>query len=154
MSATRLRPDDYPHPSSTAVTATMKGNRRTGTRPELILRSALHARGLRFRKDYPARVHGCRPTRIDVAFTRARVAVFVDGCFWHGCPLHGNVPATNPHYWPEKLRRNRERDRVVTSSLERDGWTVLRLWEHVPLDAAVEEVVVAVDDRSGRGDDF
>ena len=110
----------------------MKGNRRTNTRPERDLRAALHARGLRVRKDYPVCIHGGRATRVDVAFTRARVAVFVDGCFWHGCPLYGRVPSTNPHYWPDKLKRNQERDGLVTASLDRDGWAVVRLWEHAP----------------------
>jgi DNA mismatch endonuclease (patch repair protein) len=122
----------------------MKGNRRTDTRPERILRSALHARGLRFRKNYPVAIQGHRPTRVDVAFTRVRVAVFVDGCFWHGCPQHGNVPSANPHYWPDKLRRNRERDRLVTESLEGEGWTVIRLWEHVPLAEALKTIEQAL----------
>lgn len=142
---TSLSMDSYPHPTSAATTATMKGNRRADTRPELMLRAALHSCGLRFRKDYPVRIHGARPTRVDIAFTRARVAVFIDGCFWHGCPLHGNVPTTNPHYWPEKLRRNRERDDIVTRSLERDGWTVVRLWEHMPLLDAVDRVALTVE---------
>jgi DNA mismatch endonuclease (patch repair protein) len=127
----------------------MKGNRRADTRPERLLRAAIHARGLRFRKDYPVPIHGARPTRVDVAFTRARVAVFVDGCFWHACPLHGNVPSTNPHYWPDKLRRNRARDRLVTESLQRDGWTVVRIWEHEDVDDAARRVLQAVSTRPG-----
>lgn len=135
---------DYPHPTSAAVTAQMKGNLRTDTRPEVALRSALHARGLRFRKDHRLSVPGGRATRGDVVFPRARVVVFVDGCFWHGCPAHGRVPSTNPHYWPAKLARNRARDERVTAALEEDGWTVLRIWEHVPVDEAVERVASAV----------
>jgi DNA mismatch endonuclease, patch repair protein len=131
---------EYPHPSSPAVTASMKGNRRTDTRPEVALRAALHARGLRFRKDYPVAIHGARPTRLDVAFPRLRIGVLLDGCFWHGCPQHGRVPSANPQYWPDKLKRNRARDTLVTESLERDGWTVVRIWEHVPLDEAVDRV--------------
>src|SRR4051812_13256963 len=112
----------YPHPTSPAVTAQMKGNRRADTKPEGLVRSALHARGLRFRKDYLVRVPGQRATRVDVAFPRCRVAVMIDGCFWHGCPEHGRTPKTNAHYWPAKLARNRDRDRRVTEALRRDGW--------------------------------
>ncbi len=136
--------DNYPHPTSAAVTAQMKGNRRADTRPEVALRAALHARGLRFRKDYRLPIPGARPTRVDVVFTRARVAVFIDGCFWHGCPEHGRVPSTNAHYWPAKLARNRERDRRVTAGLEADGWTVVRAWEHEAVEGVVERVAAAV----------
>ena len=122
----------------------MRAQRERDTGTERALRSALHARGLRFRKDYLVPVHGGRATRVDIAFTRARLVVLVDGCFWHGCPKHGRVPSANPQYWPDKLKRNRERDRLVTASLERDGWVVVRLWEHLPLRQAVETVESAV----------
>lgn len=120
----------YPEPRDAAATKVGKGNRRTDTKPEIALRSELHRRGLRFRKDHPIRVQGRRPIRPDVVFTRARVAVFVDGSFWHGCPEHQVVPKSNPDYWIPKLRRNVERDREVDAVLEDDGWTVLRAWEH------------------------
>lgn len=136
---------DYPHPTSAAVTAQMKGNRRADTRPEVALRAALHSRGLRFRKDHLLPVPGRRATRVDVVFTRARVAVFVDGCFWHGCPEHGRVPATNPHYWPSKIAGNRARDTLVTAALEADGWTVVRVWEHETVDEAAARVTAAVE---------
>ncbi len=138
---------DYPHPSSAAVTAAMKGNRRVDTKPEVALRAALHQRGLRFRKDHMLRTTGGTRAKVDIVFTRARIAVFVDGCFWHGCPEHGRVPSTNRHYWPAKLAGNRERDKRVTAALEADGWTVIRLWEHVPLSEAVECVAAAVAAR-------
>jgi len=134
----------YPHPTSAAVTAVMKGNRKVDTRPEVALRSALHRLGLRFRKQYLVHLPADRPVRIDVAFTRAKVAVFLDGCFWHGCPKHGRVPTTNSHYWPAKLERNRARDARVTSALQRDGWDVIRIWEHVPVADAVDRVMSAV----------
>lgn len=118
----------------------MKGNRRADTRPEVALRRALHARGLRFRKDYLLPVHGARAVRADIVFTRARIAVFLDGCFWHGCPEHGRVPSTNPQYWPEKLRRNRERDIQVSAALTADDWRVIRVWEHEPVHAAVSQI--------------
>ena len=123
----------------------MKANPSFDTKPEVALRAALHARGLRFRKNFPVAIHEARGTRVDVAFTRARVAIFVDGCFWHGCPIHGTMPKANPHYWPAKLARNRARDLLVTESLERDGWTVLRIWEHVPLAEAVETVLATLE---------
>lgn len=135
---------DYPHPSSPGVTASMKGNRRADTKPEVALRAALHAYGLRFRKDFMVRAADGTRAKVDVVFTRARVAVFVDGCFWHCCPEHGRVPSTNPQYWPVKLARNRARDERVTTALEADGWTVVRLWEHEPIVEAAERVTAAV----------
>jgi DNA mismatch endonuclease, patch repair protein len=75
-----------------------------------------------------------------VAFTRARLAVFVDGCYWHGCPEHGRVPAVNVEYWGPKLARNVERDRANTAALEEGGWTVLRFWEHQDVELAATEI--------------
>lgn len=137
----------YPEPRDAAATKVGKGNRRTDTKPEVALRSELHRRGLRFRKDHPIRVEGRRPIRPDVVFTRARVAVFVDGCFWHGCPEHQVVPKSNPGYWIPKLRRNTERDCEADAALEADGWTVLRFWEHE--DPAQSAVAVALAVRAG-----
>jgi DNA mismatch endonuclease, patch repair protein len=135
--------DDYPHPTSPAVTAAMKGNRRADTKPELELRSALHALGQRFRKDYQLKTTAGSKVKADVVFTRDRVAVFVDGCFWHGCPDHGNTPKANTSYWGPKLRRNKQRDKRINRELRADGWAVLRIWEHEPLDAAVRRVLAA-----------
>ena len=139
-----------PGPSSPAARRTMIANTRADTAPEVALRAALHARGLRFRKDYPMKIHGARPTRIDVAFTRARVAVFLDGCFWHACPLHGQTPKSNAEFWATKLEANQKRDRLVSSSLERDGWTVVRAWEHEPMEDLVDLVAATVAKRMGR----
>jgi DNA mismatch endonuclease, patch repair protein len=136
-----------PIPSSYTAQRTMQANRRADTRPELAVRSALHARGLRFRKDYPIPIPGRRATRVDVVFISARVAVFVDGCFWHGCPEHGLTPKSNAAYWVPKLERNRERDQRVTEGLEADGWTVVRVWEHEPVREAVARIALAVQDR-------
>ncbi len=119
----------YPTPSSTAVTALMKGNRRADTKPEQRLRSQLHRDGLRFRKDLLIRT-GEVKVKPDLVFSRHRVAVFVDGCFWHGCPDHGRQPRANPEYWGPKLRRNADRDARVDSALREDGWAVVRVWEH------------------------
>lgn len=129
----------YPVPSTAAATVIGKANRRTDTKPEQALRSALHRRGLRFRKDFLIRAGGVR-THADAAFTRRRLAVFVDGCFWHCCPQHGSAPRSNTAYWGPKLQGNVERDRRVTAALEADAWTVLRIWEHVPVDEAADLV--------------
>src|SRR4051812_41137052 len=107
----------------------MRRNPRRDTKPEVALRSALHGMGLRFRKDHAIRTQA-RVVRPDVVFTRDRLAVFVDGCFWHCCPLHGNVPRANTAYWVPKLDRNVARDRAVDAALQGEGWTVLRAWEH------------------------
>lgn len=123
--------DGYPYASSPAAAAVMRGNRRSDTAPELRLRRALHARGLRYRVDYRITTGG-RPVRADIVFTGPRVAVFVDGCFWHACPRHGTEPRANPGYWEPKLARNRARDLANTRDLRAAGWRVVRVWEHVP----------------------
>jgi DNA mismatch endonuclease, patch repair protein len=111
---------------------------RRHTKPEVALRRELHRRGLRFRVQLP--VPGNRRRTIDIAFTRAKLAVFVDGCFWHGCPEHGVKPSTNSEWWRWKLARNQERDAETARLLEEAGWTVLRLWEHEDVGAAAAEV--------------
>lgn len=129
----------YPHPTSKAVTAVMKGNRKTGSSPEVALRSALHRLGLRFRKNYAICIDG-RLIRPDIVFVRVRVAVFVDGCFWHRCPEHGTTPRANTAYWGPKLERNVRRDRENDVALRAAGWTSIRVWEHASGDAAVGKV--------------
>ena len=121
----------------------MRRNPRRDTKPEVALRSELHRMGLRFRKDLPIRTAE-RTVRPDVVFTRARLAVFVDGCFWHRCPLHGNVPRANTAYWVPKLERNVDRDRVVDAALATAGWTVLRAWEHDNVAEVATEVHVTL----------
>src|SRR3954447_12167894 len=106
----------------------MRSNRGRDTSLELEVRRALHAQGLRYRVQL--KVPGSNRRTIDVAFTRARVAVFVDGCFWHGCPVHHTVAKTNGDFWAEKVRRNRERDAETDGLLRAAGWRVLRFWEH------------------------
>lgn len=108
----------------------MQANRRRDTGPELALRKALHRLGLRYRVDFPVRPTGGRLIRPDIVFPVLRIAVYLDGCFWHGCPLHGTRSATNRTYWDEKLAANRARDARTTAALKADGWTVLRFWEH------------------------
>lgn len=132
----------YPHPTSEAVSAVMQGNRRSDTRPEKRLRSALHRLGFRFRKDFPIDVGESRRPRPDIVFTRRRVAIFVDGCFWHLCPQHGRIPnGANRSYWERKLRTNQARDRADTQALVEAGWTVVRTWEHDALDEVLREVL-------------
>lgn len=117
-----------PLPSSPGVSIRMSRQRRADTGPEMELRRLLHGEGLRYRVG--TRVPG-RPRRtIDIAFTRARLAVFVDGCFWHACPTHGTSPVANAAWWHAKLRRNVDRDQDTDEALAAAGWSVLRIWEH------------------------
>ena len=136
-----------PQPSSAAAQSVMRGNRRRDTRPELVLRAALHRLGLRYRVDLKIG-HGRSAPRPDVAFTRARVAVFLDGCFWHGCPEHGVQPRTNPHYWSAKVARNQERDQQNQLTLEQGGWLVVRIWEHEDVAQAAQRIQRLVRARS------
>ena len=105
------------------------------TKPELLLRDALLSKGLKFDTNYGK-------DKIDIAFPDQKVAVFVDGCFWHGCPLHSHKIGTNEAYWNPKLERNKERDKQKTETLKAQGWTVMRFWEHelTDLDAVVVQI--------------
>ena len=118
----------------------MRANLKKDTKPEVAIRSSLHRRGRRFRTHLRI-VHGSGHVRPDIVFTRARLAVFVDGCFWHRCPIHGNLPRKNTDYWLPKLTRNVERDVATDRALHAAGWHVLRIWEHV----SAEEAACAVD---------
>jgi DNA mismatch endonuclease (patch repair protein) len=111
--------------SSDAVRRRMQAQRTRDTSPELAIRRVLHARGLRYRVDH-APVTGLR-RRADVVFARARLAVFIDGCFWHGCPDHGRTPRTNSYYWAAKIAANRARDEDTTMRMTQQGWRVLRI---------------------------
>jgi DNA mismatch endonuclease (patch repair protein) len=120
----------------------MLANRRRDTGPELALRRELHSRGLRFRVDFsPVLGLRCRP---DVVFTRRRVAVFMDGCFWHSCPEHGNLPKANREWWQEKLCVNVSRDRRNDQALLDAGWHVIRVWEHEPVEDAASRICEAL----------
>jgi len=103
----------------------------------------LHARGYRYRVDFAPWSNKRR--RADIVFTRRRLAVFIDGCFWHGCPEHGTIPVSHADYWEPKLVKNRERDAETTAMAEAEGWKVLRIWEHVPPEEAVQLVVRELD---------
>lgn len=121
----------------------MQGNRSRDTKPELLVRRAAHALGLRYRVN--ARPEpGLRRTA-DLLFPRAKVAVFIDGCYWHGCPEHCVLPATtNAGFWAAKIDRNRERDRDTTEQLTALGWNVLRFWSHEPASAVAQAIRDAV----------
>jgi len=119
----------------------MQATPRRDTPCELALRAALRRHGLRYRVDWP--LPGLRQ-RADVAFVSARVAVFVDGCFWHGCPRHGTWPKANAAWWREKIQANVRRDRRTTRALRAAGWRVLRFWEHQDLERAALRVESAV----------
>ena len=125
----------------------MKSNGWRDTSPEMALRSELHRRGLRFRKRYTIRLGDRRWTQPDVVFTRARLVVFVDGCFWHSCPEHGSQPKANSGYWKPKLARNVDRDRDTDGRLAALGWQVLRAWEHED----PEDVADRVRDACAQG---
>jgi DNA mismatch endonuclease (patch repair protein) len=117
----------------------MQGNRKRDTKPELALRRELHRRGLRYRVDTALPLPGFR-RRGDVVFTRRRLVVFVDGCFWHGCEMHGTTPNTNATYWRAKITRNQERDLDTDRRLGDAGWSVLRIWEHEDASTAADRV--------------
>ena len=133
--------------SSPAVRRVMRGNRKRDTGPELALRRAIHRLGLRYR--VAARPLRDRPWTADLVFPRARVAVFMDGCYWHGCPEHYEAPQTNASYWGPKIQRNQARDRLVDAELIEAGWRPLRIWEHAELSDATARVLVAVGRMSG-----
>ncbi|MEV7693269.1 very short patch repair endonuclease [Microbacterium sp. NPDC089189] len=128
----------------------MRAIKRAVTKPEVALRSALHARGLRFRKDLRLDFESAR-VRPDIVFTAKQVAVFVDGCFWHSCPEHGSRPTKNVDYWLPKLARTVERDVAASAALLAAGWTVVRIWEHVPLGSAADAVVSVTKERPREG---
>jgi DNA mismatch endonuclease (patch repair protein) len=128
-----------PIASDSATRRAMQGNRRVDTMPEVNLRRALHASGLRFRKDLIVRGADAK-AKADIVFTRQKVAVFIDGCFWHGCPAHCRMPTRNRDYWEAKIGRNQERDHRVTAALTADGWQVIRIWEHEPIEQAIARV--------------
>jgi DNA mismatch endonuclease (patch repair protein) len=134
--------------SSDGARRSMLGNKRRDTQPELAVRRLLHAKGLRYRVDF--RPDPAVRSRADIVFTKQKVAVFIDGCFWHGCPLHATYPKANAEYWLPKLARNMQRDAEVTSLLEGLGWTVLRYWEHQdPMSSASDIAALVHRLRSG-----
>jgi DNA mismatch endonuclease (patch repair protein) len=126
----------------------MQRQARRDTAPEMALRRALHRRGLRYRVD-AAPLPGLRRTA-DLVFPRERVAVYVDGCFWHACPQHATVPKANRAWWTEKLAANVRRDRDTDDRLERAGWAVVRVWSHEDAGVAADRVEAVVRERRSR----
>lgn len=123
----------------------MQGNRSSDTTPELATRRVLHAAGLRFRVNHGIKADDARVIKPDVVFTKRRVALFIDGCFWHGCPEHGRVPASNVAFWTAKIKRNSSRDARDTGRLAEAGWTVVRVWEHESSESVLYKVRQALD---------
>lgn len=144
---TRTRANGVPPASSEVIRTRMATTKRRDTKPELALRSALHELGLRFHVD--RKINGNR-RRTDVVFPTERVAVYIDGCFWHGCPQHGTIPKSNRQWWIDKLNANKARDTATTEALTEEGWRVLRFWEHdepVASAATVRDLVVSLRRR-------
>ncbi|MFI1563881.1 very short patch repair endonuclease [Streptomyces sp. NPDC020490] len=126
----------------------MRSNRGRDTGPERRLRSLLHREGLRFRVS--ARPVPTLHRTADVLFTKHKVAVFVDGCYWHGCPTHGSVPATNRDFWVAKIEGNKSRDKETDRLLVEHGWFVVRVWEHTPVEHAVTLVRLGLEESKAH----
>ena len=141
----------YPFPESVARSAVMTANRSVDTGPETVVRSLLHRSGLRFRKNLRVQALGIH-VRPDIVFTRLRVAVFIDGCFWHRCPEHGSSPRHNAWYWLPKLKKNVARDRRAVRHLAKAGWVSRRYWEHEPPGRVATAVAALVGRRRLRRD--
>lgn len=137
-----------PHPGSSgaAVSQRMSALRRRDNEAELAVRRLLHAAGYRYRVAYP--VPGLPRRTIDIAFTRHKVAVFIDGCFWHGCLEHGTRPTSNAEWWSAKLAANSARDADTAAHLEALGWLVLRMWEHEPASSVAAAIGVSLGGAS------
>ena len=136
--------------SSAARRRNMQAIRSRDTKPERLIRSLLHAQGLRYRVAAKP-VPGLRRTA-DIVFRPARLAVFIDGCYWHGCPEHYVPPKTNPGYWSGKVAGNMARDRDTNEQLQAAGWTVLRFWEHDPPEDCAIRIAATVDRLRKRKD--
>ncbi|GAA4821987.1 very short patch repair endonuclease [Streptomyces ziwulingensis] len=140
--------------SSAARRRNMQAIRSRDTKPEILIRRLVHAAGLRYR--VAARPLPDLRRTADLVFRPVRVAVFIDGCYWHGCPEHYVPPKTNSGYWSEKVLRNVTRDRDTDKRLREAGWLVLRFWEHQPSDTCADVIAAAVLARRGpepaRGD--
>lgn len=128
----------------------MAAVRSTDTTPERRLRSALHALGVRYRLGQVIVADG-RRVRPDIVFKNAGVAVFVDGCFWHGCELHCRMPSSNKDYWEPKIARNRSRDQRTDEALAAGNWEIIRVWEHDDPEAVAEQVKALIEARRKRG---
>lgn len=131
---------DVPKAKNVEVRRRMQLTPRRDTTTELAIRSAVYAHGLRYKVHWP--LPGLR-RRADLAFPSKRIAVFVDGCFWHGCARHMTWPKNNAAWWRDKIEANRARDRDTNARLRRAGWTVVRVWEHEPAHLAARRILRA-----------
>jgi len=138
----------FQQPISAATVKVMRANKGVNTRPEIAIRSTLHKLGCRYRVNFKIQA-GHRKCRPDIVFTKQRLAVFVDGCFWHCCALHGKIPKSNIDYWQQKFERNKKRDRQDTEALILHGWKVLRIWEHTDTAEAVKSIVSVLSQMQG-----
>lgn len=137
-----------PPASSAHVELRMKQQLRRDTKPEMAVRQQLHALGIRYRVD--VRLEPDLRTRGDIAWRGLRLAVFIDGCFWHGCPIHATGPKANADWWREKLDANIIRDRRAADALRDRGWTVLRFWEHDAPEAIAAEISRSLEQLRSR----
>lgn len=135
-------------PSSDAVRVRMQRQRTTGTAPECALRRELHRLGLRYRVNVA--IPALSRMKVDVLFPTERIAVFVDGCFWHRCPVHATWPTSNATFWRTKLDRNAERDRQTDAALSGAGWSPIRVWEHEDARVAARKVQANVIERRAQ----
>ncbi|MBV9074358.1 MAG: DNA mismatch endonuclease Vsr [Acidobacteria bacterium] len=128
-----------PKPSSQQASDRLRAARQRDTSPEVLLRSALHRAGVRFQVGVVAdkRIK----TRPDIVLRSKKIAVFVDGCFWHSCPKHATIPRSNRAWWVDKLRKNRERDRRNRCCLKKLGWRIVSVWEHESVSAATRRIL-------------
>jgi DNA mismatch endonuclease (patch repair protein) len=131
--------------SSPGTRRSMQGNKARDTKPELAVRKLLHSRGLRYRVNFRPLPHLRRTA--DVVFTRQKVAVYIDGCFWHGCPAHYTRPASNTDFWDAKVSRNKARDADTVRALKNEGWTCLRFWTHEHPERTAESIADVLSER-------
>lgn len=131
--------NERPAASSPAARKRMQGTAQRGNRSERRLRSALHIKGIRFRNHYRIAVLPRRS--IDIALVGVKIAIFIDGCFWHGCPRHGTMPKSNRAWWKTKINTNQLRDRDTNIELRKAGWKVMRIWEHQPVEVVVLRII-------------
>jgi DNA mismatch endonuclease (patch repair protein) len=129
--------------SNSAVRAVMRANRKRDTGPELRIRRRLFSKGYRF--FVSRRPLGPGSPVADIVFPRARLAIFVDGCYWHGCPEHFRVPKVHADYWGPKIRGNRRRDSATDEWLATRGWSSIHVWEHEPVENAVDRIAQFVE---------
>jgi DNA mismatch endonuclease (patch repair protein) len=123
----------------------MKRVRSKNTAPEMAIRKRLFAAGIRYRVHYRPKGLGLGRSTIDIAFPRLKIAIFIDGCFWHGCEKHGTTPKANHDWWAQKLQSNRERDNRIRRALGEAGWTVLSFWTHEPAEEISTRILAVVN---------